>query len=100
MIEEEATYEVYTNPSSQPTHGALGLPIGQNRRITAQPPPTIIVINDDDDGSYTGSPDGINDNENIISLTPTLENSPIDEGENKSATTVEKGEQFLTCGTS
>lgn len=75
MMEEDASYEVYINQSSHPTHGALGLPIGPNRRISTAPRHTIIVINDDynDDASYTGSSDGINENENINRLTPTCQ---------------------------
>ncbi|KAL0713458.1 hypothetical protein Bca4012_020436 [Brassica carinata] len=99
MMEEDASYEVYINQSSHPTHGALGLPIGPNRRISTAPRHTIIVINDDynDDASYTGSSDGINENENINRLTPTLPKTPTHAEENNNAATIEKNNAVEFC---
>lgn len=65
------SYEVYVHPAPPPSHTAIGLPIGNNRRISASPVAAFIVIDDDDDASYTGSSDGANDNVNIITLTPS-----------------------------
>ncbi|KAH0926238.1 hypothetical protein HID58_018494 [Brassica napus] len=72
LLNEDVSYEVYVNPPQPPLHGVTSLPIGPNRRISAEPPPHVIVIQDDDDASHTGSSDGINDNDNIITLNPAV----------------------------
>uniref|UniRef100_M4ENB8 Uncharacterized protein n=1 Tax=Brassica campestris TaxID=3711 RepID=M4ENB8_BRACM len=77
MSEDELTYEVYVHPTPPPVNGTVGHPIGQNRRVSALPPPTLIIITDNDNESYTGSSDGINENENIITLSPTSPLAPI-----------------------
>ncbi|WZY77581.1 hypothetical protein YC2023_023965 [Brassica napus] len=77
MSEDELTYEVYVQPTPPPVNGTVGHPIGQNRRVSALPPPTLIIITDNDNESYTGSSDGINENENIITLSPTSPLAPI-----------------------
>ncbi|KAL0702007.1 hypothetical protein Bca4012_058129 [Brassica carinata] len=77
MSEDELTYEVYVHPTPPPVNGTVGHPIGPNRRVTALRTPTLVIIADDDDESYTGSSDGINDNENIISMSPISPLAPI-----------------------
>uniref|UniRef100_M4F2F2 Uncharacterized protein n=1 Tax=Brassica campestris TaxID=3711 RepID=M4F2F2_BRACM len=77
MSEDELTYEVYVHPTPPHVNGTVGHPIGQNRRVSALPPPTLIIITDNDNESYTGSSDGINENENIITLSPTSPLAPI-----------------------
>ncbi|KAL0713000.1 hypothetical protein Bca4012_019978 [Brassica carinata] len=77
MLEDEVTCELYVHTAPPPRNGTVGHPIVPNRRVTALPPLTLIVITDDDDESYTGSSDEINDNENIITLTPNSPMAPI-----------------------
>ncbi|KAH0914630.1 hypothetical protein HID58_029076, partial [Brassica napus] len=77
MSGDELTYEVYVHPTPPPVNGTVGHPIGPNRRVSALPPPTLIIIADNDNESYTGSSDGINENENIITLSPTSPLAPI-----------------------
>ncbi|KAL0735257.1 hypothetical protein Bca4012_011467 [Brassica carinata] len=91
MVEDEVNNEVYVHPAPPPRNGTVGHPIGPNRRVTALPPPTLIVIADDDDESYTGSSDGINDNENIITLTPNSPMPPIIPEVTKNRRNIENG---------
>ncbi|KAL0704599.1 hypothetical protein Bca4012_071024 [Brassica carinata] len=72
LLNEDVSYEVYGNPPQPPPHGATNVQIGPNRRISAAPPPLVILIQDDDDTSHTGSSDGINEDENIITLTQAV----------------------------
>ncbi|KAG2314152.1 hypothetical protein Bca52824_017274 [Brassica carinata] len=76
MSEDELTYEVYVHPTPPPVNGTVGHPIGPNRRVTALRTPTLVIIADDDDESYRIL-DGINDNENIISMSPISPLAPI-----------------------
>ncbi|KAL0727794.1 hypothetical protein Bca4012_023887 [Brassica carinata] len=74
---EDFSYEVYVHPAPPPPppHAAIARPVGSNRRISAPPIAAIVVIEDDGDASYTGSSDGINDNDDIIIVSqsqPTL----------------------------
>ncbi|KAJ4917278.1 Uncharacterized protein Rs2_02828 [Raphanus sativus] len=77
MSKDELTYKVYVHPTPPPVNGSVGQPIGPNMRVTTLPPATLIIDIDDDDESYTGSSDGINDNENIITLSPTSPLAPV-----------------------
>lgn len=63
MVEEDTTFEVISSP---PSERVIGVPLSQNRRVSAPQPLTIIVIDDDDQASYTGSPQGLNNSENTI----------------------------------
>ncbi|KAF2617934.1 hypothetical protein F2Q68_00039060 [Brassica cretica] len=72
ILEDEDYYEVYVTSTPHLTQGVLGLPVGPNIRVSAPPTLMTVLINDGNDVSYTGSSDGINENENIGSLAPTF----------------------------
>ncbi|KAG2315016.1 hypothetical protein Bca4012_065819 [Brassica carinata] len=62
MMDDETDYEVYLSQTPHSTEGVLGLPVAQNKKVSA-PQPATIIITDDNDVSNTGSSDGINDKE-------------------------------------
>ncbi|KAH0872560.1 hypothetical protein HID58_069922, partial [Brassica napus] len=76
MMDNETGYEVYLSQSPHPTEGVLGLQLAPNKRVSAPQPATIIII-DDNDGSYTGSSDGVNDNDNVTSAPPPEDMEPF-----------------------
>ncbi|KAF2594770.1 hypothetical protein F2Q70_00042766 [Brassica cretica] len=61
-------------------------------RVSAPQPATIIIIDKDDDGSYTGSSDRINNNDNITTVSPTEVMGPIVSDHPKNDPTVMKGD--------
>ncbi|CAN6931973.1 unnamed protein product [Brassica oleracea] len=91
LLNEDVSYEVYGNPPQPPPHGATNVQIGPNRRISAAPPPLVILIQDDDDTSHTGSSDGINDNENIITLTQAVPMPMVSTGQSNNDAPIGNG---------
>ncbi|CAN7083778.1 unnamed protein product [Brassica oleracea var. botrytis] len=91
LLNEDVSYEVYGNPPQPPPHGATNVQIGPNRRIPAAPPPLVILIQDDDDTSHTGSSDGINDNENIITLTQAVPMPMVSTGQSNNDAPIGNG---------
>ncbi|CDY45902.1 BnaAnng07830D [Brassica napus] len=92
MMEEEDNYEVYVTQSPHPSQGVEPLPLAPNRRVNAPQPATIIMIDDEDDGSYTGSSEGVNENDNISNPPPPEEIGVIANEQTKSAPASRKGE--------
>lgn len=91
MMEEEDNYEVYVTQSPHPSQGVEPLPLAPNRRVNAPQPATIIMIDDEDDGSYTGSSEGVNENDNISNPPPPEEIGVIANEQTKSAPASRKG---------
>lgn len=94
LLNEDVSYEVYGNPSQPPPHGATNVQIGPNRRISAAPPPLVILIQDDDDASHTDSSDGINDYENIITLTEAVPMRMVSTGQSNNDGPIGNGKYF------
>ncbi|KAF3598309.1 hypothetical protein F2Q69_00037688 [Brassica cretica] len=92
MMDEEDDYEVYVTQSPHPTQGVEDVPLAPNRRVNALQPATIIIIDDEDDASYTGSSNGINENDNITSAPPPEDIELIANEQPKSAPAIRKGE--------
>ncbi|KAH0904058.1 hypothetical protein HID58_043561 [Brassica napus] len=91
MMDEEDDYEVYVTQSPHPTQGVEDVPLAPNRRVNAPQPATIIIIDDEDDASYTGSSNGINENDNITSAPPPEDIGLIANEQPKSAPAIRKG---------
>ena len=97
MMGEEDNYEVYVTESPHPTQGVLALPLAPNRRVSAPQPATIIIIDEEDDGSYTGSYDGINKNNNVTSAPPPEDIGLIANELASSAPASTKGNMLCLC---